>query len=83
MCSPDMNLSVISESNRHLFIYKNSYSTAGGLRKRTGPQMLIGQQRLIALDGTGGEILGIHVENESVLVLTESSVLCLQLADEE
>jgi hypothetical protein len=78
-----MNISVISESTRHVFIYKNSYSSAGGLRKRNGPQMLIGQQKLVALDGTGGEILGILVENENVLVLTESTLLCLQLADEE
>lgn len=83
MCSPDMNLSVISESNRHIFIYKNSYGTASGLRKRTGTQMIIGQQKLVSLDGTGGEILGIHVENENILILTESTVLCLQLTDQE
>lgn len=83
MCSPDMNLSVISESIRHLFIYKNKYSTAGGLRKRTGSQLSIGQQKLISLDGTDGEILGMSVENEIVLLLTENSVLCLQLADQE
>lgn len=83
MCSPDMNMSIIAESNRNIFIYKNSHSSAGGLRKRSGPQVVIGQQKLITLDGTGGEILGIHVENENVIVLTESTILCLQLADTE
>ncbi|CAG9809049.1 unnamed protein product [Chironomus riparius] len=83
MCSPDMSLAVISESTRHLFIYRDSYSTATGLRKRTGPQLLIGQQKLVALDGTNGEIQGISVENDAVLLLTENAVLCLQLAEEE
>lgn len=80
--SPDLSVAVISESIRHLFIYKKSYSTAGGLRKRSGPQLQIGQQKLVALDGTHGEILGIHVENDVVLLLTENSILCLQIGDE-
>jgi predicted regulator of Ras-like GTPase activity (Roadblock/LC7/MglB family) len=83
MCSPDMNLSVICESTRHLFIYKNSYSTASGLRKRSGPQLQIGQQRVISLEGANGEILGVNVENDVVMLLTENSILCLQLAEEE
>jgi hypothetical protein len=83
MCSEDMNLSVICESSRHLFIYKNSYSTASGLRKRTGPQLQIGQQRVVSLDGAHGEIIGICVENEHVMLLTENAILCLQLAEEE
>lgn len=83
MCSPDMSLAVISESTRHLFIYRDSYSTAGGLRKRSGPQLTIGQQKLVTLDGTNGEILGISVENDHVLLLTENAILCLQLAEEE
>ena len=78
-----MSLAVISEPTRHLFLYRDSYSTAAGLRKRTGPQLLIGQQTLVALDGTNGEILGISVENDAVFLLTENAVLCLQLAEEE
>lgn len=82
-CSPDMNIAVISESVRHLFIYKKSYSSAPGLRKRIGPQLQIGQQKLVALDGSHGEILGLHVENEVIMLLTENSILCLQLSEEE
>jgi hypothetical protein len=78
-----MSLSVIAESSRHLFIYRNSYSTASGLRNRLGPQRLIGQQKLVTLDGTDGVILGIAVENDHILLLTENSVLCLQLAEQE
>ncbi|KAG5671957.1 hypothetical protein PVAND_002123 [Polypedilum vanderplanki] len=82
MCSMDMNLSVICESSRHLFIYKNSYSTASGLRKRNGPQVQIGQQKVISFDDVG-EIYGINVENEIIMLLTENSIMCLQLAEEE
>jgi CS domain len=82
-CSPDTNLAVVCESSRHLFIYKNSYNTAGGLRKRNGPQLTIGQQKLVSFDGSNGEILGISVENEIILLLTENAICCLQLSIEE
>lgn len=83
MCSPDTSLAVISESSRHLFIYKNSYNTASGLRKRSGPQLTIGQQKLVSFDGSNGEILGISVENEIILLLMENAICCLQLSIEE
>lgn len=83
MCSPDTNLAVISESSRHLFIYKNSYNTASGLRKRSGPQLTIGQQKLISFDGSNGEIIGMSVENEIIFLLTETTICCLQLSIEE
>lgn len=82
-CSPDTNLAVICESSRHLFIYKNSYNTASGLRKRSGPQLTIGQQKLVAFDGSNGDILGISVDNEIILLLTEHAICCLQLSIEE
>lgn len=83
MCSPDVNLAVISESLRHLFIYKNSYNTASGLRKRTGAQLTIGQQKVVSFDGSNGEILGMSVENDCLLLLTENAICCLQLSIEE
>lgn len=82
-CSPDINLAVVCETSRHIFIYKNSYNTASGLRKRSGPQLTIGQQKLVSLDGSNGEILGICVENEGILLLTENTVICLQMSIEE
>jgi hypothetical protein len=81
--SLDLGYAVICESTRHLFIYKGQYDTAGSLRKRSGPQSLIGQQKLVTFDGTNLEILGISVENDVVLLLTNNSVLCLQMAIEE
>lgn len=80
-CSPDTNLSVISESSRHLFIYNKNYSSAKGLRNRTGTQMTIGQQKVVTL--SNDEIIGIVVENETVLILTETAISCLQLSIEE
>lgn len=82
-CSPDMNYGVICESKRYLFIYKSSYSTASGLRKRTGQQTSIGQQKLITFDNTNGEIIGLSAENDILLLLTENNVVCLQLSIEE
>lgn len=82
-CSPDCSIAVICESLHHLFIYKKSYNSAPGLRRRTGPQLQIGQQKLVALDGAHGEIIGLQVENEAIVLLTENSILCLQLSEEE
>lgn len=82
-CSPDTNLAVISETSRHLFIYKNSYNTASGLRNRSGPQLTIGQQKVVSFDGSSGDIIGISVENEIILLLTENVICCLQLSIEE
>lgn len=83
MSSPDLNTSVICESSRHLFIYKNSYNTASGLRKRTGQQTTIGQQKLVSFDGTHGDIFGVSVENDIILLLTENAICCLQIGSEE
>lgn len=83
MCSPDTNLAVISETSRHLFIYKNTYKNSGGLRKRSGSQLSIGQQQLVTFDGSNGNIIGMSVENEIILLLTENAICCLQLRIEE
>jgi hypothetical protein len=80
-CSPDTNLSVISEANRHLFIYNKNYSSAKGLRNRNGPQMTVGQQKVVTL--SNDEIIGIYVEDDIIIILTETSISCLQLGIEE
>ncbi|XP_058821774.1 nudC domain-containing protein 1 [Topomyia yanbarensis] len=81
-CSPDLDYAVICEAERHVFIYKASYGTASGLRNRNGPQVTIGQQQLVALEGSG-EILGICCENDYTVLLTEKQILVLQLRIEE
>lgn len=81
-CSPDVNYAVICEAQRHVFIYKGNYNTAGGLRNRNGPQVSIGQQKLVSLEGNS-EILGICCENDYTILLLEGEVLVLQLRIEE
>lgn len=81
-CSPDVNYAVICEAQRHIFIYKGSYNSAGGLRNRNGPQVSIGQQKVISLEGSS-EILGICCENNYTILLLETEVLVLQLSIEE
>ncbi|XP_055603655.1 nudC domain-containing protein 1 [Uranotaenia lowii] len=83
-CAPDMSYGIICEPERHVFIYKSSYGIgASGLRNRSGPQVTIGQQKLITLPEGTGEILGTSIENEYTILLTESHVLLLQLCIEE
>uniref|UniRef100_A0AAG5DW93 NudC domain-containing protein 1 n=1 Tax=Anopheles atroparvus TaxID=41427 RepID=A0AAG5DW93_ANOAO len=82
-CSSDFGYAVICESERRLFIYKGSYGGAGaGLRHRSGPQVSLGQQRLVSLDDAG-EILGICCEKEVTLLMTETALITLQLGIEE
>jgi hypothetical protein len=83
LCSPDLGCAMNCESTKHLFIYKGQYDTASGLRKRSGQQSLIGQEKSITFDWSNGEILGISVENDVALLLTNNSILCLQMAIEE
>ncbi|XP_039438673.1 nudC domain-containing protein 1 [Culex pipiens pallens] len=80
-CSPDLSYALICEAERHIFIYKASYG-AEGLRHRNGPQVSIGQQKLVSLEGSG-EIIGLCAENDCAILLTESHVLVLQLRIEE
>ncbi|XP_058444040.1 nudC domain-containing protein 1 [Malaya genurostris] len=82
MCSPDLEYAVICEAERHVFIYKASYGSASGLRNRNGPQVTIGQQKLVTLEGCG-EILGLSCENDYTILLTETKILVLQLRIEE
>lgn len=78
-CSPDMSYAIICEPRRHIFYYKGSYDTAGGLRNRnSAANISIGQQKLVTLDGSD-EVLGILCENNVTILLTQKQILCLQL----
>lgn len=81
-CSPDLSVAVIVEPSRYVFIYKKKNNAANGLRKRNGPQVQIGEQKLVQL-ASSEEVVGIHVENEVIMLLTETSLLCIQLLEEE
>jgi hypothetical protein len=73
-----MDYGIISESERHVFVYKNNDSWTSGLKNRKGRSVKIGQQKLIQLEETG-EVLGISAENEVTILLTEKFVVCMQL----
>lgn len=77
-CSPDLGYALISESHRHVFLYKSKYDTADGLRNRNGPQVTLGKQHLIALEDAG-EVLGMSTANSVATLLTEKCVLFLQM----
>ncbi|XP_073828175.1 nudC domain-containing protein 1-like [Musca autumnalis] len=77
-CSPDLGYAVISESHRHVFLYKSKYDTASGLRNRNGPQVTIGKQHLITLEDAG-EVLGLTTANSVATLLTEKCVLFVQI----
>lgn len=77
-CSPDLGYAIISESHRHVFLYKSKYDTASGLRNRNGPQVSIGKQHLITLEDAG-EVLGLTTSNAVATLLTEKCVLFVQI----
>lgn len=82
-CAPNGNYVVICESERHVFIYKQTYDGAGNLRNRnSNTPVNIGQQKLVTLENTG-EVLGMCVENDVTILLTTQFMLCIQLKIEE
>lgn len=78
-CSPDMSYAIICEAHRHVFVYKSVYDTATNLKNRKGGKVSIGQQQLFTMDGGTDEIVGLLVENDATLLLTEKEVICLQI----
>lgn len=78
-CSPDMNYAIISESQRHIFVYKSAYDSAGGLKNRNSSvKISIGQQKLVSMSDSD-EVLGMVCENDVTFLLTQKNVLCLQI----
>lgn len=78
-CSPDMNYAIICEPHRHIFMYKNSYDGATGLKHRnSSTKVSIGQQKLITMDESD-EVLGVVCQNETAILLSQKHILCLQV----
>lgn len=86
-CSPDLRYTVIAEPQRHVFIYQAQCAAAAGLKNRRqaggGSSSLaaaqcVGQQRLLSMDA-GEEIVGLVVDNEVTLLLTEREVIGVQI----
>lgn len=78
-CSPDMSYALICEPHRHIFIYKMGHAGASGLKHRTsGAKVNIGQQKLVTMDETD-EVVGISVEDDVTILLTQKHIICLQI----
>lgn len=78
-CSPDMSYAIICEAHRHVFVYKSVYGSASNLKNRKSGKVSIGQQQLFTMEGGTDEIVGLLVENDVTLLLTEKEVICLQI----
>ncbi|KAJ8978119.1 hypothetical protein NQ317_014174 [Molorchus minor] len=79
-CPPDLSYSVICESSRHLFIYRqNKPVMSGELRNRsTGRRVhTTAQQQVINLPEE--EIIGIYATNSILFLLCENSILALKV----
>lgn len=78
-CSPDMSYALICEPHRHIFIYKMGHAGAAGLKHRSsGATVNLGQQRLVTMDETD-EVVGISVEDDITILLTQKHIICLQI----
>lgn len=77
-CSPNADYAIICEPHRHVFIYKMNNNSAIGLKKRGGGKVTIGQQKLFSMEEQD-EILGMVVENEITILLTEKYIFVLQI----
>lgn len=85
-CSLNFQYVVICESYRHIFIYKSNYGNDNELRNRNGPQITIGKQYVVTLTNNDdnhsqniGEILGMSITNNFVVLLTEKNIVYLQI----
>ncbi|XP_034670920.1 nudC domain-containing protein 1 [Drosophila subobscura] len=78
-CCPDLDYAVICEGVRYVLIYKSRYDSAGGLRNRNGPQVVIGKHHMVSISDEMGEILGLSTARNVITILTAKAVLYLQV----
>lgn len=80
-CPPNFSYSVVCEATKHLFIYQRSSSQDCQLRRRTAGVMKsikVGQQHVFNIDKYG-EVIGINATNEYLFVLTETSLISINI----
>lgn len=80
-CPPNFTYSVVCEASRHIFIYRSATSEDCQLRKRNAGVMKnikIGQQYVFNIDKYG-EVIGINATNNYLFILTETSLIALQI----
>ncbi|XP_053601978.1 nudC domain-containing protein 1 [Plodia interpunctella] len=80
-CPPNFSYSVVCEASRHIFIYQNASNENCQLRKRSGSMMKnvkVGQQHLFNIDKYG-EVIGINATNEFLFILTEKTLIAIEI----
>lgn len=80
VCSPDLTYSVICETNRHIFIYRqNKPILDSELRNRTTSKKIatIAQQQVISLDNS--EVLGVYAGNSMLFILNQNYIFALKI----
>nr|CAH7713262.1 unnamed protein product [Callosobruchus chinensis] len=80
-CPPDLSYSVICESTRHLFIYRQDRSiTDTELRNRSTGRRVhsVAEQQVLNIPADE-EILGVHATNNVLFLLLEKSIVALKM----
>ncbi|VEN59571.1 unnamed protein product [Callosobruchus maculatus] len=80
-CPPDLSYTVICESTRHLFIYRQNRSvTDTELRNRSTGRRVhsVAEQQVVNIP-VDEEILGIHATNNVLFLLLEKSIVALKM----
>ena len=72
-CPPDFSYAIISDSVRHLYMYRQAVSVSTPLRNRkTGQQVnAVAKQQVISLEAVDN-IVGLQAMNDKMFVMTES-----------
>lgn len=72
-CPPDCSYVVISDTVRHLYMYRQAVSVSTPLRNRkTGQQVSsVAKQQVIALEAVDN-IIGLQATNDKIFAMTES-----------
>lgn len=80
-CSADFSYSVVCEASKHIFIYRVEGSQGCQLRQRTASStrnVKVGQQHVFNIDKYG-EVLGIHAAKNYLFILTEVSLVAIEI----
>lgn len=83
-CPADFSYSVVCESSKHIFIYKNGSGNHDyQLRKRipggATKSVKVGHQYVVNVDKYG-EVLGINATNNYMLILTVNSFIVVEIS---
>lgn len=79
VCSPDLDYVAICDPVRYVLVYFPANNSADGLRRRNGPPVTLGKQKLITLGNEIDEILGITTANNLITVLSKKELIHLQV----